>query len=265
MGGDTATKATALITCLITIIGFITISSSINIQNAETHPTIILTPTVTSTPSLTLLGAGSRWAAKGGNNALYVNWIDYNSAHPGDPTDFNPPPNGVKLVSAVISALNDNNLVVDRASRIPRDLSKYSVVVIDCYWVCNPSESQHLSNYIHNGGGLVLISGTPPYFVVSDRTMHPQQNDLSSIESWLGASYYSNTGGQALVSVNNPFGTALLINQTVLTETGSPASVSQLQPGANPVAVWADGNVFAYTYEYGSGRVYYQASHDFTL
>ena len=260
MRRDYETNATALITCLITIIGFIVVSSSINIQNAET-PTITLTPTVTLTPSLTLLGAGSHWAANGGNKALYVNWIDNNSAHPGDPTDFNPPPMG-PLVSAVISALNDNNLVVDRASQIPGDLSKYSVVVIDCYWVCNPSESQLLSNYIHNGGGLVLISGTPPYFVVNDRTMHPQQNDLSSIEGWFGASYYSNAGGQALVSVNNPFGTSLLINQTVLTETGSPASVSRLQPGANPVAVWADGNVFAYTYEYGSGRVYYQASHE---
>lgn len=80
----------------------------------------------------------------------------------------------------MISALRYNNLSVDRASQIPSDLSGYSVVVIDCYWVCNPSESKLLSNYIHGGGGVVLISGTPPYFVVNDRTMHPQQNDLAS-------------------------------------------------------------------------------------
>lgn len=219
-------------------------------------------PKSTLTPSLTLLGAGAQWAANGGDHALYVNWIDYSSAHPGDPNDFNPPPNATKLVSSVISALNVNGLIVDRASDIPSDLSKYNVVIIDCYWSCNPFDSQILSNYILKGGGVVLIGGTPPYFVVNNKTTHPLQNDLTNIADWLGASSYYNSEGQAVITVNNPLGTSLQINQTVFTGPWSQAAVFDLRPGATPIAVWAEGGVFAYTYVYGGGRVYYQASND---
>lgn len=79
----------------------------------------------------------------------------------------------------------------------------------------------------------------------------------------MGASFYSNAEGRAVISVNNPLGTSLLANQTALVGPSSQASVSGLQPGADPVAVFTDGGIFAYTYEYGRGRVYYQATHDF--
>ncbi|MGD0803386.1 MAG: hypothetical protein ABSA11_04855 [Candidatus Bathyarchaeia archaeon] len=194
-----------------------------------------------------------------------MNWIDYSIAHPGYPAEFNPPPNATKIVSSVISALNDNNLIVDRSSEIPSDLSKYSVVVIDCYWAGNPSDSQILSDYILKGGGVVLISGTPPYFVIHNKTLHPLQNDLSTIEDWLGASSYYNVEGRVLISVNNPLCTSLHFNQTVFMGPWSQSALFDLQPGAIPVAVWTEGGVFAYTYEHGSGRVYYQASHDFEL
>ncbi|MGD0805237.1 MAG: hypothetical protein ABSA11_14325 [Candidatus Bathyarchaeia archaeon] len=231
MNGDYATKATAIITCIITIIGFIILSTTTNIQNPQT-PT-----TRSATPSLTLLGAGAHWAANGGNRTLYVNWIDYSLAHPGHPTEFNPPPNATKIVSSVISALNDTGLIVNRSAEIPSDLSRYSVVVIDCYWVGNPSDSQILRNYIFNGGGVVLISGTPPYFVKNDKTLHPLQNDLSEIADWLGASSYYNVEGQAQITVNNPLGTSLHLNQMVFSGPWSQAAIFDLRPGATPVAV----------------------------
>jgi hypothetical protein len=255
MSGDYKTSATTITACIITIIGFLIFSQSVNIQSTEP-------PTNALTPSLTLLGAGARWTANGGNRALYVNWIDYSTDNPGNPAVYNPPPNATEIVSSVMTALSDNGLTVDRSSEIPGDLSIYSVVVIDCYWAGNPYDSQTLSNYIFNGGGVVLISGTPPYFVKYDKTLHPLQNDLFAIEDWLGASSYYNVLGQATISVNNPFGTVLRLNQTVFTGAWSQAAVFDLRPGATPVAVWAGGGVFAYTYEYGRGRVYFQASHD---
>jgi hypothetical protein len=43
---------------------------------------------------------------------------------------------------------------------------------------------------------------------------------------------------------------------------GSAAAVSSLESNANPVGFWDSGLVFAFTHEFGKGRVYYQADTD---
>ena len=116
-------------------------------------------------------------------------------------------------------------------------------------------------DYLSNGGGVVMWDGVPCYFSAYCKDRWPYLvggADLSSFQDWFGAQAFLNTNGNATLIVNNPFDTELRINETVYSGLGSEKAVRMLSEDSQVIAFWDSGSVFAFTHEYGEGRVYYQ-------
>jgi len=209
-------------------------------------------------PSLVLLGAGARWAAGDGNRALYVNWFDNLIAHPNS---WSPDPYVWLSERVSVSyTLKRYGFSVEFAADIPVNLSGYDVVVITAYWAVEPRHEPLIRNYTFNGGGVVLYAGVPPHFAEYSKDWWTT-TDLSLIQDWFGARRYINTEGYANVIVDNPFGTSLLAGDNLVAGTGPHmAAVTDLLNGAQIMAKWGTGYVFSFTYQYGLGKVYYQAA-----
>jgi len=227
-------------------------------------PTIVAVRAIVSTspsafPSLdTLFGAGAKWAANGGTKVAYVDFYDNLIAHPnpsfagGDPNYFLPMKNGV------LSILEGEGFTVDTFADIPANLSQYNLVFLEAYWACTPANEPAIRDYISNGGGVVLKSGVVTYLAHYSATQYNSQ-DLSSIASWFGASHYINAGGAAYVSVANPVGTSLNVGDRLATGMGDGcAGITSMSADSQVLATWQGGGTFAFTHQYGQGRVYYQ-------
>lgn len=210
-----------------------------------------------------LLGAGSRWAAANGTRALYINWFDNLMVHPNellsDPRLLFP-----RRVW-ISHALEQAGFEVSFAPDIPADLSEFDVVLIDAYFACQPSNEPAVENYIHEGGGIVLMGGVPCYFAVYSRDLWPG-GDLSPIQEWFGALAFANAGGYAYIIVDNPFGTLLQSGESLFAprefdDDGpfSHAGATSLHADVEIFAEWESGATLAFTHEYGKGRVYFQA------
>lgn len=246
-----------------------------------------LQPAPTIPPSLTLLGAGASWAAQNGNSTLFIDWEDNYLAHGNtDGVNWGPWPSQTDMenqTDSVTYALDQYGLNVTLAGDIPTDLTGYNLVVIAAYWACTPANLAEISSFIAGGGGVVLLAGVPEYFRTYCKnwwtyncTTDPLSVGMDEIFGCDGN--YFNTGGYANITVDNPFNTALMAGDTVFESTGdSCASVLNPYNGSQVLAQWnpglyyisvGDTNVslgtvaFAYTFQYGLGRVYYQA--DFT-
>jgi hypothetical protein len=181
----------------------------------------------------------------------------------------------INETESVAYALNESGLNVTFAGDIPSDLTGYNVVVIAAYWACTPSNLAEIANYIAGGGGVVLLSGVPELFRTYCKTWwtydlptDPLSENMSQVFACDGN--YFNTGGYANVTVDNPFNTTLMSGDTLYESTGlSNAGIYNPENGAQVIAEWNPGlyglgdylPAFAYTYQYGLGRVYYQASY----
>ncbi len=220
-------------------------------------------PTTSLAPSLTLLGSGARWAAGNGTKALYINWKDNWNAH-----NFADGANWEWCVSEsvfehrksmTLSALEQSGLDVVCAGDIPNDLSGYALVVLEAYYAIEPQHEPLIRQYVSNGGGIVLISGTACHLTCYSKNLSTDTN-LTAIQDWLGCGGYSNAGGTARVTQDNPFGTQLLNGDTLYFTTGNGAAgFAALDSDAKAIAHWDSGAVFSFTHEYGNGRIYYQA------
>jgi hypothetical protein len=207
-------------------------------------------------PSLDLLGSGSRWAAREGLSALVVDWKT-NIASNGNP--FAPSQEIMdRLHDEDSQTLTSYGFSVEFAAEIPENLSNYTLVLIQAYYALEPKHEPLLRDYVSNGGGLVLWCGSPVYLVTYCKDLWPLVSDLSSIEDWLGAGRYYNDGGIALISVDNPFGLPLMTGDSILQTGYSNAALRMPHDDTNVVARWFSGSVFACCHEYGAGRVYYQ-------
>jgi len=223
--------------------------------------------TLTAPASLVLLGNGARWAAGNGSSALYVNWKDnWLAHHLKDGADWGPWPSESAMDNwrlSISQTLQQCGFKVTFMGDIPESLSGYDLVVIFAYWAVEPQHEPLVRDYLFNGGGVVILAGVPCHFVVSCKDMWAYRfggTNLSLIQDWFGCRSYVNTGGYANVVVDNPFGTALLTGDTLLfTESHSWAAVTSLNNNTRVIAEWVSGPVFAFTHEYGQGRVYYQA------
>jgi len=223
--------------------------------------------TPTAPASLVLLGNGARWAAGNGSSALYINWKDnWLAHHLTDGTDWGPWPSESAMDNwrlSISQTLQQCGFKVTFMGDIPESLSGYDLVVICAYWAVEPQHESLVRDYLSNGGGVVIMAGVPCYFVVSCKDMWSYRfggSNLNPIQDWFGCRYYVNAGGYANVVVDNPFGTALLTGDTLLfTESRSWAAVTSLNNITRVIAEWGSGTVFAFTHEYGQGRVYYQA------
>ncbi len=170
----------------------------------------------------------------------------------------------------IATALANSGFNVEISSTIPSDMSAYSLVVVSDYNAGYKTTADYLRNYIYNGGGVILIGGTPCMFPYDYQPHSTSEgfNDISYISEWFGASFYGNVGtsnATARISVNNPFGIELMRNSEVYySSIPSEAAVGNLSlDGTQVIANWdhSDGNlIFAFTHTYGAGQLYYQAA-----
>ncbi len=227
------------------------------------------------TSGLMLLGGGAQWAAGNGTSALYIDWEDnYAAHHLTDGANWGPWPTEQGMENTrgnVTQTLEQSGFNVSFAGDIPSDLSQFSLVVVEAYWACNSQNAQIIQNFVYNGGGVIILAGVPCYFVSDSKNWNGfdanslmyNGGNLSPIETWFGAEEYLNTGGIAKVAFDNPFSTPLLAANPFFNVTdGSAAAVSSLSSNARAIALWDSGSIFAFTNEYGKGRVYYQSDTD---
>jgi hypothetical protein len=206
--------------------------------------------------SETLLGAGAKWAANGGTKAAYVDLYDNLVAHPNQNMDNSYLP----LKNEVLSILETEGFTVDTLADIPANLSQYNLVYLEAYFACKPANEPAVRSYIFNGGGVLVWQGAICYLAYYSKTMNTGQ-DLRGVEPWFGASYYVNTGGNAYVAVANPLGTSLNLDDPLFASSDySYAGITRMSADSQVVALWDDGYTFAFTHEYGQGRVYWQNS-----
>jgi hypothetical protein len=222
------------------------------------------------TPCELLLEGGAKWAANNsGGSALFINWKDnWNAHHLTDGADWGPWPSESSMDnsrSSIAQILGQAGFEVHFAGDIPQNLSGYNLMVVEAYYAVESRHNALLRDYLASGGGVVILRGVPCYFSVDCKDMWPYRfggMDLTSLQDWFGCRYYVNTGGTARATVNNPFDTAILINDTLVTTDGySAAAVSTPSNSTQVIALWDGGAIFAFTHEYGEGRVYYQASY----
>jgi hypothetical protein len=224
----------------------------------------------TMSTSLTLLGGGARWAAGNGTSALYIDWKDnWLTHHLTDGVSWGPWPQEAEMdnwSTSVSQALTENGFDVHLAGDIPDDLSGYDLLVLQAYWAAEPRLEPVIRQFISNGGGLVVLQGAAEYLrcYCKDWWTYVCPPDPASVlvSEWLGSDTYVNTGGWAHVSVDNPFGTSLVTGDALIATSGySNAAICNLHADSQTEATWDSGLIFGYTHEFGSGRVYYQATY----
>jgi hypothetical protein len=232
-------------------------------------------------PLLELLGSGARWAARNGTSALFISWLDtYEAHHLTDGAQWGPwseEEDMSKWRQDILEALELKGFNTQTAGDIPQNLSNYDLVLIQAYWAVEPKHVTLLKDYIANGGSVVIIAGVPCYLNVECKDWWPGG---SMLPDWLGGGYYANAGGTIVATVDNPFGTPFLTGETLLyanssscAAVSSPTNNGQIIAGWNPgyytftddfeqeyINDYNQGLAFAFTHEYGQGRVYYQAA-----
>ena len=231
-------------------------------------PTTTNPPTYNLTASATLLGAGAKWAAQNGTSVLYIDWLDnYNAHHFTDGVNWGPYW-GAEYLSAIknatVQALEQQGFNVTSVGDVPNDLSSYTLVVFEAWFATEPKDNQLVRDYLTNGGNVVIIGGIPCFFSTYCKDMWPYQtggDNLSSLQDWFGSAQFVNSGGSVNLVVDHPFGSSLLSqNQLYNIDAYSCYALTSMSNDSTVIARWSSGSVFAFTHEYGNGRVYYQAA-----
>ena len=243
----------------------ITINKKTNMPSPTPIPTATPTPNtnITLTPTLELLAGGASWAAQGGKNVLYINCLDNWKTHyttDGANWEYWVSETRSNYRSSIITTLESSGFKVTTAGDIPEDISNYDLVVIFAYNAVEPQHEPLIKDYIYNGGNVVFIAATQNYLTSYSKSLTCNSN-LKQIQEWFGASSFLNRGGPIRTVFDNPFGTSLVTNQILITCGSSASAITSLSPSAKVVAVYDSGEVFAFTNEYGDGRVYYQAAY----
>ena len=225
------------------------------------------TPTVALTPSATLFGAGARWAAKNGTSVLYVDWLDNYYAHNGSGWG---PYWGEGYLAAIknttVTALELQGFDVTCVADVPNDISSYDLVVFEAYYAVEPKHVSLVRDFLADGGSAIVTGGVPCYFSTYCKDMWPYitgGQNLAALQDWFGSACYINSGGRANLVFDNPFGTSLS-TQTAFyyIDAYGAAGVASMSNTTQVLATWQDGTVFAFTHEYGNGRLYYQVAVD---
>lgn len=247
----------------------LTINRKTDTQSPSSFPTTSSNSSLTLSPtnsSLLLFGGGARWASPEGNKALFINRKDnWKTHHLTDGADWGPWHTEELMDewrAMTTSALEAEGFEVTFAGDVPEDLNIYDLVVFQSPWSVEPQHSDLVRDYLSNGGGVVIRGSPPCHFAVYCKDRWPYRfggTDLSSIQDWFGASRYANTNGEAMLVVDDPFGTQLADNEMIFSGDLSRSGVTDLDDDAEVIAMWESGIVFAFTHEYNGGRVYYQA------
>lgn len=217
-------------------------------------------------PSMTLFAAGTTWAANNGTRVLYVNWYDTYLIHSSSNPDWGPwwrEGQLPEIKNVTVNLLEQLGFKVTCTGEVPQSLEGYDLVIFESWFAVEPTHSELVRDYLANGGNIAVIGGVPCYFATYCRDMWPYVTggtNLSGLSDWFGSSQFVNTGGTAKLVVDEPFGTSLENGTTVYhIDAYSCYSLTDLNSDATVIARWADGLVYSFTYEYGKGRVFYQA------
>jgi hypothetical protein len=265
-------------------------------QPPQTSPptTPSLSPTnstsnTTLLPSLVLFQGGAKWASPNGAKALYLSWRDNYAAHGlTDGQNWGPwfdVPTMDTWKAEIVDALQQDDFAVTSVGDLPQNLSGYDLVVLEAFWAIEPRHQTLIKNFISNGGGVVMLGGTPCFFSVYCKDRWPYKagewptgtggTDLTSLSEWFGYQNYINVGGSAYTSNNNPFDTSLLSSDKLFyTAGGSAASVynpvgnttviANYTLGTNsttqmfPFDISYTNSPFAFIHTYGAGKLYWQ-------
>lgn len=221
-------------------------------------------------PSLALFAAGARWAAEDGNSVLYINWYDnYLAHHISDGIDWGPwwrEGQLGQIKNVMTKVLEQQGFIVTCVGDVPEDLSGYNLVIFEAWFAVEPKHGQVVRDYLNSGGNVIILSGVPCYFSTYCKDLWPYVTggqNLSSIQDWFGSGAFVNSGGTANLVVDNPLGTSLEIQSTVYhIDAYGCYALASMNEEAQVIACWKDGAVYAFTHEYGNGRIYYQAEMD---
>lgn len=159
--------------------------------------------------------------------------------------------------SIIEDILAEQALSVDVAETMPTDLSMYRVVIYG--GGLNISSSlDEIRAYVQNGGGYVYLSSAVEF------------SNLGENYYWLGAQSYGYTGlgENASISVDNPLESGMNPGDLLLQQAADESGllfVDSLGPGAIELAGYSSSGTFSYAYEFGNGRVYFQANIDHSL
>jgi hypothetical protein len=156
----------------------------------------------------------------------------------------------------VSTILNQLGFSVTTSSTIPSNLSAYQLVICRDYSACNTTTANYVGNYIKNGGGAILMGGTPSSFGGGGYS-------CTNIADWFGTSQYSNVGvSHAKVSMNYPLNTSLVKNDVIEYCRGwGGAAVENVAADATILAMWdySNGNIHSFIRSYKKGRVAFWA------
>lgn len=262
-------RVSATVMVLAFLAGTIFTFPMIKVTKSGKFGTLGFEPT-TIPSSMTLLAGGARWAAQNGNSTLFINWFDNYAVHgKTDGTNWGPWPTENDMENWTVSIaymLNTTGLNVQFAGDMPESLAGYDLLVIHAYWAVEPRHVTMVRDFVANGGGFVLLSGVPEFFRCYCKDwwtyLCPTDDASVNMREYFGCDgNYVNTGGYANVTVDNPFNSPLLTGDTLIEGAGSSnAAILDPHEGSQTIATWERGCAFAYTYEYGLGRVYYQAT-----
>jgi hypothetical protein len=229
------------------------------------------TPPPTSSPSsidasMVLFGAGVKWAANGGQSVLYVNWYDNYCAHNLSNPSWGPYWREGELEQVknrTIEVLEQQGFKVTCVGDVPRDLAGYSVVLFEAWFAIEPAHVELVGDYLANGGNVVITGCAPCYFSTYCRNLWPYQTggeNLLALQDWFGSAQFVNSGGTAKLVVDKPFGTNLNHDSTIYNIDGYGCyALTSMSSDAQIIARWLNGPVYAFTHEFGNGRIYYQA------
>jgi hypothetical protein len=236
----------------------------------DIDPTPEPAPVASLAPSLTLFGAGARWAAGNGTSALYISWYDnYVAHHFSDGADWGPywserHLRGIKNVT--VNILEQQGFTVTCVGDVPSDISGYDLVIFEAWFAIEPQHNQVVRDYLAGGGNVVIVGGVPCYFATYCKDMWPFATggeNLASLQDWFGSAAFVNSGGTANLAVDKPFGTSLEAQSKVYhIDAYSCYALTSMSNDTQIIARWENGVVFAFTHEFGNGRVYYQAEMD---
>lgn len=167
------------------------------------------------------------------------------------------------------NALINEGFTVTISDIIPPTMEEYDLVVVASYAAAWQITADYMKDYVANGGGTVILSGVPASFPYSyiPHSLSQGYFDISYISAWFGTPYYRNVAvSQALISMENPFGTDLQIGDQIGYSNAWGGAAVAISPSADTqiLAEWTSypGYASAFTHSYLDGRVFYQATMD---
>ena len=169
------------------------------------------------------------------------------------------------MKNKMVKALEQQGFTVDCSAEVPESLCKYNLVIFEAWFAVEPKHNSLVRDYLSNGGSVIIMQSTPCFFACYCKDMWPYRfggMDPFSLQDWFGSTSFANTGGGARLVVDHPFDASLSVKDYFFYGEGHSCYGlvrSSLGNDCRVIALWDDGIVFAFTHEYGKGRVYFQA------